>query len=286
MAVFPRPPAGCLRFDRGGLVDTPMRIFLRIIIVTFVLAAAASAQSLAKIEDELLGHVNRLEQASNYGGSRNEDVQSKENHALRKSFLKYGNRSDVLTYSFPKLAEKMSITTSKDRNFRGYSWDTGTGGTMHDYITVFQYRGLSGKVRAWGTPYSDDISDYGVGAFVHDIFQLKSATENIYLVVFTFIGSTSLASQTISAFTIKGNKLNTKPRVIKTKSGLTDSISFEYDFFSVIDHPERPIKLFYFNEKERSFRFPVVIQDEKTPQGRVTDKFIKYRFDGKYFVVS
>ena len=108
----------------------------------------------------------------------------------------------------------MRITTSKDVNFRAYSWDTEMGGTMHDYITVFQYKGRSGKVRTWGTPYSGDISDYGAGSFIDDIFQTKSEAGTIYLAVSTFIGSTSISSQSISAFTITGDKLNTRPKAI------------------------------------------------------------------------
>jgi hypothetical protein len=100
----------------------------------------------------------------------------------------------------------------------------------------------------------------------------------------TFIGSTSLAGQGIHAFRINGDKLDRKAKVIRTTSGVTDSISFAYDFFSVVDHRERPIRLFSYDEVKRSFRFPVVIEDSKTPQGRVTNRFITYRFDGKYFV--
>ena len=87
----------------------------------------------------------------------------------------------------------------------------------------------------------------------------------IYLGVSTFIGSTSLSGQTIRAFKINGNRLNRNAKVIRTSSGITDSIGFEYDFFSVVEHPERPIKLFSFDEKNVSFKFPVVIEDEKTP---------------------
>ena len=72
--------------------------------------------------------------------------------------------------------------------------------------------------------------------------------------------------------------------VRRTPSGLTNDISFAYDFFSVVDRPERPIKLFTFNETRKEFKFPIVIEDEEAPQGRVTDKFITYRFDGTYFV--
>ena len=51
-----------------------------------------------------------------------------------------------------------------------------------------------------------------------------------------------------------------------------------------IDREERPVKLFTFNETRKEFKFPIVIEDEETPQGRVTNKFITYRFNGTHFV--
>ena len=104
-----------------------------------------------------------------------------------------------------------------------------------------------------------------------------------YLANSTFIASTSLASQTLSVFRIDGAKLNTDVKLIRTQSGVKNSVRFQYDFFSVVDHKERPVKLFYYDESKKSFRFPIVIQDKKTPQGRVTNRFITYRFYGKYF---
>lgn len=261
-------------------------MFRAVISIFFILIACAVviAQSASKIEDELLAHIQKLEKASNYGGTSDYDVLSRENKTLRNLLIKYSKRADILAYPFPRLKDKIRVTTSKNGRLRSYSWDTESGGTMHDFITVFQFRDSKGKVKSWAPPYSEDISDYGVGSFIHDIFQTDTSAGPIYLLVSTFIGSTSLSGQTISAFRINGEKLDHNAKVIRTKSGITNSISFEYDFFSVVDRPERPIKLFSFDEKEKSFRFPVVIVDDKAPQGRVTDKFITYKFNGRYFV--
>lgn len=250
----------------------------------FIFAAAVSAQTLGKIEEELSTHFEKLEQASNYGGTRNSAVQSRENRRLRTALIRYGARADVLAYAFPRLKEKLCITTSKDGRLRAYSWDARWGGTMHDFLTVYQYRGKSGRVHTWSAPYSEDIGTRGVGTFVHDIFQTMSASGPIYLAVSSFIGSTSLSGQFISAFRINGENVNDSAKVIRTAKGLTDSILFEYNFFSVVDHPERPIKLVFFDETKKSFRFPVVVNDAEMPDGRVTDKYITYRFNGKYFV--
>ena len=79
--------------------------------------------------------------ASNYGGSADYDVLAAENEALQKAFVKYGARADVFAMAFPKLKQKIYITTSRDGKLRAYSWDTNEGGTMHDFVTVFQYLG-------------------------------------------------------------------------------------------------------------------------------------------------
>jgi len=258
-----------------------MKRVIGAIVITAVAAVICCGQTPVQIEKTLLAHVKKIEAASNYGGAPDYDVLGRENKALYKALVRFGSRRDILSYPFTKLKEKMFVTTSKDGRFRAYSWDAETGGTMHDFLTVYHFRDVSGKTRAWARPYDEEES---AGAFFHQIFQANTKSSPIYLAVSTFIGSSSLAGQTISAFRVEGSSLNTSPKVIRTANGLTDSISFGYDFFSVVDHPERPVRLFHFDERTNSFRFPVVVEDENTPQGRVTNKLIRYRFDGTYFV--
>lgn len=246
-----------------------------------VAAVICEAQTPAAIEQQLLGHLKKIEAASNYGGSSDYGILERENKALFDALLKFGNRIDVARYPFAKLKDKAYVTTSKDGKFRAISWDRETGGTMHDFLTVFHYVDAKGKSHAWARDYDEEES---AGSFVHQVFQTNAKGGTIYLAESTFIGSTSLAGQTLSAYRIEGSSLNADAKVIRTASGLTDSISFGYDFFTVVDRPERPIKLFSYDAATQSFRFPVVIEDENTPQGRVTNKFIRYRFDGSYFV--
>lgn len=254
---------------------------LTILLIVF-LAGAVAAQTPQAVEDELLEHFKILNEASSYGGNSDSDIQDRENESIYNLLVKHAGRHDILEYAFPKLSEEMMIRTSKDGNFRSYSWDCECGGTMHNFYTVFQY--LSGQnVKVHAEPFSMDVEDRGVGAFVHDIFQMPLKRGTVYLTVSTFIGSTSLNGQSIDAWKIEGGKLIPKAKLIKTKEGVTDSISFDYDFFSVVDHPERPVKLVVFDEGTRSFKFPVVLEDKGIYPGKVTDKFITYKFNGKYF---
>lgn len=256
-----------------------MRSIAWISLLLFI-STATFSQTPAAIERELIGYLDNISKYGNYGGSTDDDKLSKNNADLKAKLVKYGKRADILKYAFSKLSDKMYIATSKDGRFRIYSWDLETGGTMHDFANVFQYRGKSGKIYTW----TEDSDDESAGVFYHQIFQTDTLTGSIYLGVSTFVGSTSLAGQTIKAFRIDGEKLDCDARVIRTTSGVKNALGFGYDFFSVVDHPERPIRLFFYNDEKKSFRFPIVIEDSKTPQGRVTNKFITYRFDGKYFV--
>ena len=257
--------------------------FLIFTIVLFVTCASASAQSNAQIEKEILGHLKNLEKFSERSGTSDIDALDKENRILEKELLRYGQKASILKYDFPALADTMTIATSKDRKLRIYSWDGETGGTGRYSHNVFQYLDKAGRSHTWSSgPRREGEVCTG---WYHQIFQTDTPTGRIYLANSTANCSNALASQSLSIFRIDGSKLNSNLRLIKTKSGLKNSVLFEYDFFSVVDHPERPINLFFFDDAKKSFRFPVVLEDPKFLNGgRVTDKFITYRFNGKYFV--
>lgn len=247
----------------------------------FLFGSIVYCQTSAEIEKELLGYLDTMSKSGTYSGDYNDEKLHSASASLKQKLVKYAARADVLKYSFPKLKETMFIATSKDGKFRIYSWDLESGGTMHDYDRVIQYTGANGKVKAW----SDGEGEFdGGGAFYTDVYQTASARGPIYLLASTSRASSSLTGATLRAMRVVGNYLDTEAKVIKTASGMTSYVSFAYDFFSVVDRPERPIRLFKFNEAKKEFRFPIVIEDEETPQGRVTDRFITYRFNGRYFV--
>ena len=253
---------------------------IRFVLLLLLIAVPTSAQTTGAIEKELLGYLKTMAESGSYSGEYDDAKLGPATEALKKKLMRYAARADVLKYDFRKLKEEMFIATSKDGKFRVYSWDLQTGGTMHDYDWVIQYIGESGKPIAW----VDNKGEYaGGGAFYTDVFQVASARGPLYLLVSTSIASGSLNGQSIRAARIAGDRLELNPKVFKTGSGVTDSIGFTYDFFTVVDRSERPVRLFTFNENRKEFKFPVVIEDEETPQGRVTDKFIIYRFNGTHF---
>ena len=254
---------------------------IRSFVLLLLITVPISAQTPAAVEKELLGYLAAMAESGSYSGEYDDVKLSAATGALKQKLMRYATRADVLKYEFPRLKDEMFIATSKDGKFRVYSWDLQTGGTMHDYDRVIQFVGKSGKPAAW----SDGDGEYeGGGAFYTDVFQVNTSRGPLYLLVSTSRASSSLNGQTIRAARIVGDDLELNPKVFKTGSGMTDSIGFAYDFFSVVDRPERPVRLFTFNEARKEFRFPVVIEDEEMPQGRVTNKFITYRFNGTHFV--
>lgn len=258
-----------------------MRIKLPfLILIVLLMAGVGLAQSPAAIEKLLLQQLDEVSKNGSYAGEYNAEKLDAANRQVKDLLMRNGRSLAILKYAFPKLKEKMYVATSADGKRRIYSWDLEDGGTMHDFANVFQYQGKSGKVYVW----ADASGDEGGGPFYTQIFQLPTRNGPIYLASSTFIASSSLNGQTLKAFRIDREKLDRQAKVIKTSSGITDNVGFAYDFFSVVDRPERPVELFSFDAAKKEFRFPVVIEDDKTPQGRVTDKFITYRFNGKYFV--
>ena len=240
-----------------------------------------AAQTPAVIETRLLSRLANIEKWSNYGASTNEKKLESENRLLKNELVSFGKLPATLAYAFPKLKKEMQVVTSKDGRLRIYSWDMQTGGTMHEFDMVVQYRGASGKVYTWagGQGGNSELA----GGFFHDIFQLDGSTP-LFLAVSTFIASGTLNHQSLNLLRINGERLDPAPMLIRTETGLQNSIGFEYDFSSVMDREERPVRLFRWNGQNRSFSFPVVVTDDEWPQGRITNKEITYRFDGKYFV--
>lgn len=254
---------------------------MRTIFLILALSFVALAQTPAALETKLIGHLKAMEANGSYSGNYDDAKLSAASTAFKEQLLKAAKRKDTLGYAFTKLGEEMFIRTSKDGKLRVYSWDLQSGGTMHDYDMIVQYVGNGGAIKTWS---SDDDEDDSGGAYFHDIFQLNVGTKPIYLLVSTARVSTSYLSESLRAVTIDNGMLNMSSNLIRTSEGVTNSVGFAYDFFSVVDRPERPIKLFKFNEARKEFSFPVVVEDEKTPQGRVTNKMITYRFNGKNFV--
>jgi hypothetical protein len=59
---------------------------------------------------------------------------------------------------------------------------------------------------------------------------------------------------------------------------LKNTLGFGFDFFSVVDRPDRPVQLIKYDGVKKTLTIPVVLED-----GKVTGRTIVYQFTGQYF---
>ena len=189
------------------------------------------------------------------------------------SFIK--NNPGTANYPFKKLIDSFYcfIITSGDGNFRVYSWDTWMGGTMHFYRIIYQWK-ANGKVFTEIPKFEDN----NPGFFCSKIFTVNINDKPHYFTVTDGTYSTKDAMQAISCYRIDGNKLTDTIKVFKTKTKKLNDINVFYDFFSVVDRPERPIELITYDDKLKIIYIPVV--DDKD---QVTKKNILYQLKDRYF---
>ena len=230
-------------------------------------------QSLKLIELDLLQASDKL--FSFYQPFKSDSLDKYSEQLRNKTIEVLSKNPGTLKYPFQMLVDSnaFEIVTSEDSLFRIYSWDTWTGGTMHFFNNIFQYS-YNGKVI---TEFLELTEDDPSG-FFSDIFKLSSGGKTYYLVINNGIYSTKYVGESIQVFTIEKGKLNQNVKLIKTSSGMTSMISVEFDFYSVVDRPERPVRIIKYDKTKKFIYIPVVYED-----GKVTDKFIQYKFTGKYF---
>jgi hypothetical protein len=183
-----------------------------------------------------------------------------------------------LRYDFTLLQDSgLTIATSDDHRFRIYSWDSELGGSAHNFFTIFQFEGAKG-VQAKVTDTTANIDESGFGGFYTPIYTLHTPVKTYYLVISHYILSHKDETQGVDTYCINNGSLDGSVRIFKTKTGLHNGISFDFNFFSVVNRPERPIQLIDFDSVHRSIRIPVVLED-----GTVTNRTIVYRWTGQYF---
>ena len=172
--------------------------------------------------------------------------------------------------------ERLDIFTSADGLLRIYSWETWLGGTMRDFANVFQYN--NGKnIQSVYLHSTGDDSKENI-PFYSNLYTFKANQKTYYLGIYGCIYSTKDAGTGIKIFDIENGELNTDVKIIKTASGLHGKIYYDYDFFSVVDiaYDKRPT--ISFDAATKSIYVPLV-----DGNGKVTHKFITYKFTGKYF---
>jgi hypothetical protein len=249
---------------------------MKILFTTFLILSSSitSGQSLKKIEQDLLLPLSRI--ATVVNGAYYDSLY-KDNENFEKMLKKYlTSVQSTMTYPFSKLIkEGLSIATSNDKKLRIYSWDKHTGGTMHYFANIYQYK-VSNKVYS-NSPIEIEQEGGDPRGFFSEIIIVDSVS-HIYLGLRTAIYSTKDCGNIVKAFKIENNGLNDSLLLFKVDTAMVNEFGIGFDFFSVVNRPERPVKLIYYDEKTKTLKLPVIGDKDE-----VTDKFIFYRYNERYF---
>ncbi|MCL9807537.1 hypothetical protein NAT51_18585 [Flavobacterium amniphilum] len=171
----------------------------------------------------------------------------------------------------------INILTSKDGNFRIYTWNTLGGGTMQFYRNIFQYK-TDGKVYSKANKLDSDES----GCNFYELNQVTSKGKTFYITSSIAVFSSSNYYFEAKVFAFDKNKLNTKAKLIKTKSGIKNTLGYEIDLSGTSNENQREDIRDYMNmeydTKTNTIIIPLLKED-----GRITTKKIKYQFKGEYF---
>jgi hypothetical protein len=226
------------------------------------------AQTFAEIEADLLKSFKKIDNAAQDNEAANDE--------FGKKLFDYTNKFPAtIAYPFNRLKkEHLDISTSDDSQFRIYSWDTWTGGTMHFFESVFQYKD-AGKTKA----VLDTVKQEGDSRPNYTkLYTLKAGNNTYYLAVYLFIESSRYYGEGIQCFSIVKGRLKDDEKIIKTKTGLHSQLSYEADLGSVVNIAFNKRPTIHFDSTTQTIHIPLV-----EAGGKVTRQYITYKFTGKYF---
>ena len=247
-----------------------MKLFL--LFCCCFIASDLLAQSTKSFEPDLLRSFKKIaywrdNQYSDTTGTLVDSL-ANANNVFAKKLKHYSEKFPLsITNSFDSLKEYLYISTSADGLFRIYSWDTWTGGTMHFFENVMQYKSGTITKAIIDTPKEEGDSRPNY----YKMYTFKANGKSCYLAVYLFIGSSIDIAEGIHIYTIEKGKL-VDVKLIKTHSGLHGDLSYEVQTNSY-DRPR-----IHFDSATKTVYLPLVDEDNN-----FTSKFIQYKFTGQYF---
>jgi len=242
------------------------------------MSANCFGQTPKSVEADLLTSFKKIdywfekEQEAPIGAS---DSLNKANDVFGKKLKYYTSKYPFTlrqTYG-PLKKEYLGVISSTDGLFRIYSWDRLSGGTMHFYENVIQY-----KFQSKTNSILNADTSGGEGDYVYDysnVYTLKVGDKTYYLAIYNGVFSTRVMDKGLQIFSIENGKLNNDTKLIKTTSGLHGRLYYEYDLGPIID--ESIDDNVHYDPNLKTISIPV-IDGDKVTKGR-----IKYKFTGTYF---
>lgn len=244
----------------------------------FASPMAVASEFCAKYDTKLAKLYDGLWQNSAYVND-NEREFERYSASFEKQLKEVLSQKQALNCRFDAL-NKSGVSTyrSGDGRLQVFSWDLGTGGTMHESAMAIHYVGSDGKVRH----HIQSHAPFVLGLVKLSV-PVKSGRSSVYALHTQFIGSNMLHGQGIRLIQINGKAL-TKPKLIATKEGRTSDIGIAYNRFSLEDDQQEVISI---NPSSNTFAIAVVDEnDGEFVDGKVTNQKDVYRFDGKVFKLA
>ena len=252
------------------------------VLLLLLLSGFVKAQNASKTEQQLHKALFKINYWHFYYTEHEADVAldslEEANNRFQKLLLNVTNNNPAtLRASFKSLQDSgLTIVSSPDSSFRIYSWDTWTGGTMHFFRNVYQYK----------TPTQQVFSKVFVAAGEEDpgctflsLQQVTANNKNYYLAFSRSILSRGMFYEKVKVFSIDSLRLNDNARLIRTQTGLKNQLGYEVDLTSGsnIDH-EVPSWEMDYDTATKTISLPVILDN-----GRVTARRIRYKFNGTCF---
>jgi len=255
-----------------------MKALNLIAIFCFITVNKLVAQTPQAVEADLLKSFKKIEYWDDQQTQGRVDVGDSlilANKKFAQKLRKYtGKYAFTMSMPFSSLKkERVSIIGSTDGLFRIYSWNTQLGGTMHLCKNLFQYKTSKGvKSEVLVYKQSDPQSIY------LKLYTVKGNYETYYLGISISVLWSGFTVQSINAFTIENGKLNKEASIIKTENGLDSELDAPCDLTSSVNHSVKEVPDLSFNTKTRTIHLPLILTN-----GKITTKFINYKFNGQYF---
>lgn len=206
-----------------------------------------------------------------------EKLEAANNELLK--FLKTASvQQQVMADPLKRSIDKgLSIFTSDDKKLRCYSWDTLTGGTMHNFYSLIVFEAGSKQLKCKVLNPSDIEGSPGAGFEGVDTIRTNEG-KTVYLVRDLFIGSGLIHGRTIRSYVITNGKLSKYP-FFQAGKKLLDEISFE--FAEYVDGTE-----FELSKDKKALKVPLIKPPsaDSAGSGTATGKFLTYYFNGSKFV--
>ena len=250
------------------------------LIIALLIANTSFSQDVKSIDKKLIAAFDKIQYYAEDTSSKAFLSLEKANEDFEKLLLKYTTANTKTIYDdFKSLNDKgLIINSSDDSLFRIYTWDTRQGGTMRFFKNVFQYMNGNKVFSKTYNIISKEEND-DPGCYYRQINTVVSENKKFYITQNVAVLSSALFQITIKIYSIDNNNLNDQAKLIKTKTGIKNTLSYEVDLTSSANSGKE-VPDFYpvYDETKKTISIPVILEN-----GKVTSKRICYKFNGTFF---